>query len=450
MVPTVWSVYAGVVKEDNEFTRQNCLDDKPYHGNMAAVRWRPLPPVLCRQQLRVILTVLVTALLFEPGFAQDVQPREALLIANGAYQHFPTLQTPPKEAQDLASTLRSLGFHVTVLTDGTREAMLDALDQLTQNIKGKNGTVFFHYGGHGVQVDGTNYLIPVDADIPDERHVSTRAVALDEVMSAIDTAGTATSIVALDACRDNPLPSASSRAATRGLAIVDRKPRNSIIIYSAEAGTTAQDGLFTPALTRAIATPGASLSDLLASVRTEVYQLSGGKQTPGEYSQLFAPVYLAGRTGSGNWGSVTIAHGSMTVSMAASGTISFNGTSRSLPAGSSMTIDNIAPGDYAPTVAYADGHTETVAVHIDPNAMAKATFTYQPPKDAPASISGRFDTASVPASTFKRGNATIRLSAYIISRTPVSQALYDATIGRSLSASGTPAGSASQPVGKVS
>jgi len=152
----------------------------------------------------------------------------------------------------------------------------------------------FHYGGHGVQSQGRNYLIPVDADIPDEKKLSTRAVDIDEVMSSLELCGSDTNIVILDACRNNPLPAGSGRSASRGLSVVSVKPKNSIIVYSAEAGTVAQDGLFTPTLARLITQDGKSLNQILMQLRKEVSQRSNGSQIPGEYNQLFDDIFLNG------------------------------------------------------------------------------------------------------------------------------------------------------------
>ena len=143
-----------------------------------------------------------------------------------------------------------------------------------------------------MQVDGKNYLIPVDANIPDERKVTTRAVDVEEVMSTLDASGASADIVVLDACRDNPLPSSITRSATRGLSVVQRKPKNSLIVYSAEPGSKALDGLFTPTLANALLQKGKSVSQIMKEVRRTVFQKSDGTQTPGEYDQLFEDLYL--------------------------------------------------------------------------------------------------------------------------------------------------------------
>lgn len=238
--------------------------------------------------------LLVIIFIFCITFSVYADNKYALLIANSKYKSFSSLDGPIKEARDLSSALQSLGFTVDLLENGNREQMLDKLDSIKQKINGKGGTALFHYGGHGVQAQGSNFLIPVDADIPDEKKLSTRSVDIDEVMSSLDSCGSDTNIVILDACRNNPLPAGASRSATRGLTVVGIKPKNSIIVYSAEAGTVAQDGLFTPTLTKLITQSGKSLNQILMQLRREVSQKSNGVQIPGEYNQLFDDIYLNG------------------------------------------------------------------------------------------------------------------------------------------------------------
>jgi Tfp pilus assembly protein PilF len=219
-------------------------------------------------------------------------PKEALLIANGKYSHFAGLAHPSPDAAKLSAALEQLGFRVRVVRDGNREQMLDAISEFERGLRNTGAIAFFHYGGHGVQVDGKNYLLPADADIPDERRVATRAVALDEVMTAMDAAAARASIIVIDACRDNPLPTGSDRNLARGLSVVGMKPKNSIVIYAAEAGSKALDGLFTPILAVALQQKGRTIDQVMKSVRSEVYAKSSGQQTPGEYNQLFEELFL--------------------------------------------------------------------------------------------------------------------------------------------------------------
>jgi Caspase domain/Sel1 repeat len=219
-------------------------------------------------------------------------PKEALLIANGKYSHFAGLAHPSPDAAKLSTALEQLGFRVRVVRDGNREQMLDAISEFERGLRNTGAIAFFHYGGHGVQVDGKNYLLPADADIPDERRVATRAVALDEVMTAMDAASARASIIVIDACRDNPLPTGSGRNLARGLSVVGMKPKNSIVIYAAEAGSKALDGLFTPILATALQEKGRTIEQVMKKVRSDVYAKSSGQQTPGEYNQLFEELFL--------------------------------------------------------------------------------------------------------------------------------------------------------------
>ena len=218
------------------------------------------------------------------------ESRSALLIANGKYKNFSSLATPIKEAEDLRKSLEKLGFSVMVLENAGKEEMMNSLYEFEKFLQKSGGIGFFHYGGHAVQVNGKNYLIPVDAEIPDERRVANRTVDVDEVMMSMQGD---TNIVILDACRNNPLPAASGRSASRGLVLSETKPKNSIIVYSAQPGMTAQDGVFTPSLTKRIVEKK-SLETILKEVRKDVQDKTGGEQSPGEYNELVEEVYLAG------------------------------------------------------------------------------------------------------------------------------------------------------------
>ena len=231
----------------------------------------------------IILVLLLTFCIF-------AESRNALLIANGTYKHVSDLPNPVKEVRDLKKALEKLGFNVTVLENGTREQMMDSLYQFQKKLEKAGGIGFFLYSGHGVQVNGKNFLIPIEADIPDERRVSTRAVDADEVMASMQAD---TNIVILDACRTNPLPAVSFRSATNGLALTEYKPKNSIIVYSAQPNHVAWDGVFTPILTKKIVEQK-EFGSILKEVRKEVLAKTNGEQSPGEYNELITDVYLAG------------------------------------------------------------------------------------------------------------------------------------------------------------
>lgn len=240
-------------------------------------------------KIRFSATLLFLALISFPVFSES---RNALLIANAAYSNYSSLATPIKEAKDLMKTLETLGFSVVILENASLEKMQDELYNFGEKLKKSGGVAFFHYGGHAVQVNGINYLIPANAEIPDERRIKTRALDVDDIMQNMHGD---TNIVILDACRNNPLAGAGGRSASRGLVLTIEKPLNSIIVYSAQPNTVAQDGVFTPILTKKLLEQK-ELSAILRDVRREVFEKTNGAQVPGNYEQLMTNVYLAGHT----------------------------------------------------------------------------------------------------------------------------------------------------------
>lgn len=228
----------------------------------------------------------------EQFFGTTYEHKTALVIGNSAYQHFPPLINPVPEANELAELLNALGFTVFEHYDLSLEEMLNAIDEFEAQLRDVRGLAFFHYGGHGVQVGSNNYLIPIDASIPDESRVRTRALNFQEVVYAMESSGSSANIMILDACRDNPLPR-PTRSGVRGLIAVTSQPPNSVLVYSAEAGTMALDGVFTPILISHISSsPTVEFSTILRRVRAEVWETTDGKQRPGEYNQLMSDIYL--------------------------------------------------------------------------------------------------------------------------------------------------------------
>jgi len=233
---------------------------------------------------------LICLLLFILSVSVFAESRNALLIANAKYQNFGNLSTPVKEARDLKKTLEILGFSVTIIENASLDTMQEAIDSFSSKLQNQGGIGFFHYGGHAVQVNGINYLIPCNAVIPDEKKVKSRSLCVDDVMASMSAE---TNIVVLDACRNNPLPSSSGRSVNRGLVLTIEHPKNSIIIYSAQPGNVAQDGVFTPVLTKKLLEKK-ELGSILRDVRREVSKMTNGQQNPGAYDELTSEVYLAG------------------------------------------------------------------------------------------------------------------------------------------------------------
>ena len=143
-------------------------------------------------------------------------------------------------------------------------------------------------------MDGENYLLVVDREIPHEGRVRTRAVPVSEIIASMQASPSDTNIVILDACRDNPLPPDTRSTNVRGLAPIAKTPPNTLIAFSADSGQLAKDGLFTPTLLKYIEEPGMDIVEVLRRVRGDVYAASNRTQLPTDFNQLFGAVYLAG------------------------------------------------------------------------------------------------------------------------------------------------------------
>ena len=245
-------------------------------------------------RIKKLFSIFVIVGLLSTAFSQEA--KNALLIANSDYSEIKSLSQPVPEGEELKAALESIGFSVIFVKNANRDEMFDSLLEFRNKTKKAGGIAFFHYGGHAVQIDGKNYLIPINSKIDDEEQIRYRCVELDEVM---DSMTGESNVVVLDSCRNDPFPNGKHRGGdTRGLAAVSRKPKNSIIVYSAEAGETALDGVYTPALTKRITEKGKSIEEVLKEVRNDVLRATAGQQLPGEYRQLVSDVYLAGRSSS--------------------------------------------------------------------------------------------------------------------------------------------------------
>ena len=231
--------------------------------------------------------------------AAAAEPRVALVIGNSAYQgDLPALPNPANDAKLMAKTLKSVGFDVVEAEDATQDAMKKAIAEFSDKLAaaGSEGTGLFFYAGHGLQVAGENYLIPIDAKIKSERDVDLVSISANTVLKQMDFAGSAVNIIILDACRNNPLPS-SARSAGRGLAEIKTTARGSFIAYSTSPGSTAADGdgtnsPYTTALAATITQPGLSIADVFQEVRTKVLASTGNSQTPWDSSSLTGRFYF--------------------------------------------------------------------------------------------------------------------------------------------------------------
>ena len=220
---------------------------------------------------------------------QSSDRRVALVIGNSAYTTISPLQNPANDARDMTTALQNLNFdRVIPVYDANLQAMETAIDQFYDELK-RGSVGVFYYAGHGVQSNGENYLIPVDAKIDIEADLRYKALPVGLILNRLAEAGNDVSIVILDACRDNPFRS-WGRNASRGLASVDA-PKGVFIAYATAPGSVASDGqgrngTFTEALLRHIQTPGLAVELLFKEVRRDVQTATTNRQTPWESTSL--------------------------------------------------------------------------------------------------------------------------------------------------------------------
>ena len=238
--------------------------------------------------------LLLTGILWQPNFViiQAAQPpqRLALVIGNSDYR-FDPLKNPVNDATDIAEVLSELGFEVTLKTDADRRTMETAILDFGRRLR-HGGTGLFFFAGHGIQVSGSNYLIPVKHNINTEADVRFEAVDAARVLAHMEDAGNGMNIIILDACRNNPL-ARSFRSTGKGLAKMD-PPTGSILAYATGPGSVAFDGtgrngLYTSMLLKHILTPGLTIEKFFKLVRRDVKisaAAMGGEQVPWELSSL--------------------------------------------------------------------------------------------------------------------------------------------------------------------
>jgi hypothetical protein len=245
-----------------------------------------------KQQSSIVITrkALPNPVVVNPPVVSGSEKRLALLVGNGNYGNAP-LQNPLNDVNAMANSLKRLGFTVIKYQDLDRNAMLRAFDEFGSKLPGYDLALFF-YAGHGVQVSGQNYLIPVNANLQGEADVQYECVEAGRVLAKMDGAKSKVKLMILDACRDNPWERGWNRsAAGNGLASMSA-PQGTFISYSTEPGKTAPDGIganspFTEQLLKALAVPNLSIESVFKQVRANL-----SRQRPWEQSSLIGEVIL--------------------------------------------------------------------------------------------------------------------------------------------------------------
>src|SRR5450631_2839776 len=240
----------------------------------------------------IIIAVWASWLFSEPALAEK---RVALVIGNSAYENVARLDNPANDAIAMTATLKEAGFDV---VDSRRNLKIADMRRAFRDFSDKSrdaDVAVVYYAGHGIEVDGTNYLIPVDAALERDLDVYDEAIPLDRVLVSVEPAKQLR-LVILDACRDNPFAKSmkhtvASRSIGRGLAKIEPTSPNTLIAYSAKAGSTAQDGdgknsPFTIALVKHLTTPGLDVRKAFGFVRDDVLKSTGNRQEPFVYGSL--------------------------------------------------------------------------------------------------------------------------------------------------------------------
>lgn len=243
--------------------------------------------------LFLCLSSLIVCLL-NASYASAVENRVALVIGNSGYSQVPQLVNPRKDSEAIAATFRKVGFKtVTLRHDLGRDAMNSALHAFAREAEKADWAVVY-FAGHGIEYAGVNYIIPSDATLSSDRDVQFEAIALNQVLAAVEGARKLR-LVILDACRDNPFlgrmkRSVASRSITRGLVRVE--PSGGVLVaFAAKEGEIALDGdennsPFTTALVKHIHTPGLEINRLFRRVRSEVLLSTNQRQEPYVYGSL--------------------------------------------------------------------------------------------------------------------------------------------------------------------
>jgi len=217
----------------------------------------------------------------------------ALVIGNSAY-NFSPLRNPKSDAEAVSQSLRLLGFNVMYASDVDLRNMNVLIDKFYSKID-SSSVCMFYYAGHGVQVDGENFLVPIDANIISESDIKFECINVSKILGRMEDKKNSMNIIILDACRNNPF-STIYRSQSRGLARIDA-PVGSIIAYSTSPGRVAFDGdgnnsVYTHSFLKHIKIPNLNINDVFIRTRLDVIKATNGQQVPWESSSLTGYFYF--------------------------------------------------------------------------------------------------------------------------------------------------------------
>ncbi|MCX6300956.1 MAG: caspase family protein [Bacteroidia bacterium] len=244
----------------------------------------------------IVFTIIHSNIICQTAELSQPLRKSALVIGNGNYISS-VLSNPENDARAMDAILSGLGFVVFKYENLNQSQMKKAIDDFGLKLKGVDVGLFF-YAGHGIQANGYNYLIPVDAQLATERQIEYDCVQADRILALMEGSGTKVNIIILDACRNNPFERSWTRSSTgRGLAFMNA-PSGTLIAYSTAPGTTALDGSgnnspYTSAILESIQIPGISITQMFQNVTRLVSQKTGKQQVPWISSSLTSDFYFA-------------------------------------------------------------------------------------------------------------------------------------------------------------
>ena len=293
------------------------------------------------RKITLIWIIFLTAIVWSSqGLAAT---RTALVIGNADYKSAP-LANPKNDAMDMSQALENLGFEVILKINADKKEMKKALRDFKMKL-GRSEIGIFYYAGHGMQIGGTNYLIPVKTNIREEWEVESEAIGANRFLAAMKAAGTPLNIVILDACRDNPFKR-SFRSSEKGLAQMSA-PAGTIISYATAAGSVAEDGrgrngTYTEALLKNIKRPGLNVRDMFNDAGLQVMEKTQNVQIPWVSTTPIPDYFLAGGTAPVK--TLAPSKGSLAVNTTPPGAdIYVNNLHKGL---SPVTLNGVTPGKY--------------------------------------------------------------------------------------------------------
>ncbi|MGL1891844.1 MAG: SUMF1/EgtB/PvdO family nonheme iron enzyme [Spirochaetaceae bacterium] len=304
----------------------------------------------------------------------------ALVIGNSSYSSAP-LKNPVNDANDLSTTLKSVGFNVTKVTNGSKRDIKEAVKSFKSKIS-SGDTALFYYSGHGIQVDGKNYIIPVGSDLVEESDVEYEAVEMDYILSTLEDSSSGKNIIIFDACRNNALQR-SSKSATKGLVMTKREVSESIIIYATAPGKVAYDGNgrnspFVKSLMNNIKFSNVGIASLMMKVIKDVKNETEGKQTPWVLSSLTEDFYFTKNANykepSNNIITLEELYGSLQITVDNPGDLYLDDNKIGyFKHGESKKIPKLSTGKYRLEFK-SNGKSEYKTIMIDENSIAEVIF----------------------------------------------------------------------------